>query len=149
MEMDAKQKDADKTNPIQSYNTVLLYGSIPTLSQYLLYNMFRILRPIRYKYNLTINEIIILNGMVIYNKMVSSSFTANIIKKYIGYFNSNKINYYIKSLEKKGYIVLSDIMASGYNRYKLTELAIDSIDSITECYQIALEKFIKDNNIVV
>ncbi len=147
--MDTKQKDVDKTNPVQSYNTVLLYRSIPTLSQYLIYNMFRILRPIRYKYNLTINEIIILNGMVIYNKMVSSSFTANIIKKYIGYFNSNKINYYIKSLEKKGYIVLSDIMASGYNRYKLTELAIDSIDSITECYQIALEKFIKDNNIVV
>lgn len=146
--MDNKQESIHKTNTVQNYNTIDLLHTSVTLSQYIIYNLFRVLRPIRHKYGLTINEIIILNGMMIYNKFTGSSFSYTAIMRYVGYFNDKKIRYYIQSLQDKGYIVLSDIL-NGNNRYKLTDNGIDAISNIEECYQKSLNKFINDNGISV
>ena len=64
--------------------TLSLYNTTGSLSQYVVYNLFRILRPIRRKFNLTINEIVILNGMMLYNKYVGSSFSYSAILRYVG-----------------------------------------------------------------
>lgn len=70
-----KQPDPAKETPSQPYNTLELCNTTGSLSHYIVYNLFRILRPKRKKFNLTINEIIILNGMMLYNKYLGSSFS--------------------------------------------------------------------------
>ena len=129
-------------------DTLSLYNTTGSLSQYLVYNLFRILRPIRKKFNLTINEIVILNGMMLYNKYVGSSFSYSGILRYVGYFNDKKMRYYFGSLEEKGYIVLSDIL-NGAKRYRLAEKGIEAISHMEECYNKAIYEFLNENNIIV
>jgi hypothetical protein len=115
--MTNKQQDAAIETTWQPYNTT------GALSQYIVYNLFRILRPIRKKFNLTINEIVILNGMMLYNKYVGSSFSYSAILRFVGYFNDKKMRYYFGSLQEKGCIRLSDIL-NGAKIYRLTEKGI-------------------------
>ena len=133
-------------NPMHDVTILGLYQTDPSISQYLLYNCFRILRPLRWKYKLTINELIILNGMYIYNKLVSSDFSRNNIKTFVGYFNSNKIKYYVGSLIDKDCIYRSGVL-NGYDRFKITPKGIEVVSDIDNCYDLALKKFLLDNNI--
>lgn len=146
--MNTEQASIYKTNPANTTNLLHLYNTQPTLGQYLIYNLFRILRPLRLKYNLTINELVLLTGIITYTRFNSTTFSISAIRKYIGYFSGNKMNYYIKSLQNKECIVLCDIY-NGYNRYKLTDKGIEVINSIDSCYQKALNKFCVDNGISV
>jgi len=132
----------------QTYNTLELYNTDGSLSQYIVYNLFRILRPIRKKYNLTINEIIILNGMMLYNKYIGSSFSYSAILRFVGYFNDKKMRYYFGSLQEKNCIVLSDIL-NGAKRYKLTVKGYDAVSYMQETYDLSLYKFLNDYNIVI
>ena len=129
-------------------DTLSLYNTTGSLSQYLIYNLFRILRPIRKKFNLTINEIVILNGMMLYNKYIGSSFSYSAILRYVGYFNDKKMRYYIGSLQEKDCIVLSDIL-NGAKRYRLAEKGIEAISHMEECYNKAIYEFLNENNIIV
>ena len=129
-------------------DTLQLYNTSGSLSQYIIYNLFRIRRPIRKKFNLTINEIIILNGMMLYNKYVGSSFSYSAILRYVGYFNDKKMQYYFGSLQEKGCIKLSDIL-NGAKRYRLTEKGIKAIDHMEESYDKALYRFLNENNITL
>lgn len=141
-----KRMAENKTNTANIYNTLSFLNTPVSLSQYLIYNLFRVLRPVRYKYKLTINEIIILNGMMIYNKFVGSSFAYSAIMRYVGYFNDNKMRYYFGTLQEKGMIVNSDVL-NGNKRYKLTEEGVNCITYIEECFNVSLDKFINDNGI--
>ncbi|MBN1184134.1 MAG: hypothetical protein JXB49_17715 [Bacteroidales bacterium] len=134
------------TSPVA--NTLELYNTTGSLSQYIIYNLFRILRPIRRKFNLTINEIIILNGMMLYHKCTGSSFSYSAIIKYVGYFNDKKMRYYFGSLQEKACIVMSDII-NGAKRYRMTEKGIEAVRLMEESYDKALYEFINDNNIPV
>jgi len=145
---ETKQIDINTTIPPKDIYNIGLYSLPITLAQYLIYNLFRILRPLRYKYGLTINELVILNGIGIYNKHVSTSFTKSSIRRFNGYFNNNKSDYYIKSLLLKECIIVSDII-KGIERYKLTSKGIEVINQYEKSYKIALDKFITDNNIIV
>lgn len=127
--------------------TLSLYNTTGSLSQYVVYNLFRILRPIRRKFNLTINEIVILNGMMLYNKYVGSSFSYSAILRYVGQFNDKKMRYYIGSLQEKGCIVLSDIL-NGAKRYRLTEKDNESISHLEDCYNKAIYEFLNENNVI-
>jgi hypothetical protein len=132
-----KQKDSAKETASQPYNTLELYNTTGSLSQYIVYNLFRILRPIRKKFNLTINEIVILNGMMLYNKYVGSSFSYSAILRFVGYFNDKKMRYYFGSLQEKNCIVLSDVLNEA-KRYRLTEKGIEAIGHMEESYDKAL-----------
>jgi hypothetical protein len=121
-----KQQDTAIETTSQPYNTLELYNTKGSLSQYIVYNLFRFLRPIRKKFNLTINEIVILNGMMLYNKYIGSSFSYSAILRFVGYFNDKKMRYYFGSLKEKGCIVLSDIL-DGAKRYRLTEKGIEAV----------------------
>jgi hypothetical protein len=143
-----KQVDPAIETPVQPANTLELYNTTGSLSQYIVYNLFRILRPIRKKYNLTINEIVILNGMVLYNKYVGSSFSYSAILRFVGYFNDKKMRYYFGSLQEKGCIRLSDIL-NGAKRYRLTEKGVEAISYMEESYDKSLYEFLNDNNITI
>jgi hypothetical protein len=129
-------------------DTLELYKTTGSLSQYIVYNLFRIFRPIRKKFNLTINEIIILNGMMLYHKYVGSSFSYSAILRYLGYFNDKKMKYYFSSLQEKGCIVLSDVL-NGARRYRLTMKGYDAVSYMKESYDLALYVFLNDNNISI
>ena len=138
--------DSATTSPVA--NTLELYNTTGSLSQYIIYNLFRILRPIRKKFNLTINEIVILNGMMLYHKYVGSSFSYSAILRYVGYFNDKKMRHYIESLQEKGCIVLSDIL-NGAKRYRLIQKVIEAVSYMQECYDKELYKFLNDSRISV
>jgi uncharacterized protein YjaZ len=128
-------------------NEILSLRSVSaTLAQYIIYNLYRILRPIRKKFDLTINEILVLNGIMLYNKYVSSSFSRSSIRRWNGYFNNNKSDYYVKSLLSKQCIEVSDKIKEQI-RYKITQKGIDIISHIDQCYSEALIKFCEKNNI--
>jgi hypothetical protein len=141
-----KQVYPDKETTVQAANTLELYNTTGSLSQYIVYNLFRILRPIRKKFNLTINEIVILNGMMLYNKYIGSSFSYSAILRIVGYFNDKKMRYYIGSLQEKNCIVLYDIL-NGAKRYRLTEKGIEAINHMEESYDKCLYEFLNNNNI--
>jgi hypothetical protein len=143
-----KHQDTDVTTTAQPANTLELYNSTGSLSQYIAYNLFRILRPIRKKFNLTINEIVILNGMMLYNKYVGSSFSYSAILRFVGYFNDKKMRYYFGSLQEKKCIILSDVL-NGANRYRLTEKGIEAISHMEESYDKELYVFLNKNNITL
>lgn len=143
-----KQEDSDVVTTCQAANTLELYNTSGALSQYIIYNLFRILRPIRKKFNLTINEIIILNGMMLYHKYIGSSFSYSAIIKWVGYFNDKKMRYYFASLQEKNCIVVSDIL-NGSKRYKLTERGIEAIGQMELNYDQALYRFLNENNITL
>lgn len=104
---------------------------------YILHNLFRGLKSIRCKYKLTINEIIFLNGMYLYCKHVSTCFSQDACLRYIGYYNLNKIKYYIGSLLGKGIIEVAEII-HGYNRYRLTERGISAVRDIDNSFERCL-----------
>jgi len=143
-----KQQDTAIETASQSYNTLELYNTTGSLSQYIVYNLFRILRPIRKKFNLTINEVVILNGMMLYNKYVGTSFSYSAIIRFVGYFNDKKMRYYFSSLQEKNCIVLSDII-NGAKRYKLTVKGIEAIGYMEESYDKALYVFLNNYNISI
>ena len=143
-----KQPDPAKETASHSCNTLELYNTTGSLSHYIAYNLFRILRPIRKKYNLTINEIVILNGMMLYNKYIGSSFSYSAILRFVGYFNDKKMRYYFGSLQEKGCISLSDIL-NGAKRYRLTEKGIEAIRQMEESYDKSLYQFLNSYNISI
>jgi len=144
--MENKQEDKDKMTTVHPANTLELYNTTGSLSQYIVYNLFRILRPIRKKFTLTINEIIILNGMMLYNKYIGSSFSYSAILRFVGYFNDKKMRYYFGSLQEKGCIVVSDIL-NGAKRYKLTVKGYDAVCYMQKSYDMALYEFLNNYNI--
>jgi hypothetical protein len=141
-----KQEDSAIETASQPCNTLELYNTTGSLSQYIVYNLFRILRPIRKKFNLTINEIVILNGMMLYNKYIGSSFSYSAILRFVGYFNDKKMRYYFGSLQEKNCIVLSDIL-NGAKRYRLTEKGIEAISHLEESYDKCLYVFLNEYSI--
>jgi len=141
-----KQQDTAKETTFQPADTLELYNTTGSLSQYIVYNLFRILRPIRKKFNLNINEIIILNGMMLYNKYIGSSFSYSAILRFVGYFNDKKMRYYFGSLQEKKCIVLSDIL-NGAKRYRLTEKSIEALSHMEESYDKSLYVFLNSYNI--
>ena len=144
--MENKKEDSAKETASQPYNTLELYNTTGSLSQYIVYNLFRILRPIRKKFSLTINEIVILNGMMLYNKYIGSSFSYSAILRFVGYFNDKKMRYYFGSLQEKNCIVLSDVL-NGAKRYKLTEKGIEALSHMEESYDKSLYQFLNSYNI--
>jgi hypothetical protein len=143
-----KQSNPAKETASQPYSTLELYNTTGSLSQYIAYNLFRILRPIRKKFDLTINEIIILNGMMLYSKYIGSSFSYSAILRFVGYFNDKKMRYYFGSLQEKGCIVLSDVL-NGAKRYRLTEKGYDAISHMEESYDRSLYVFLNNYGISI
>lgn len=129
------------TNTPVIYNTISLLHTDVNETQYILFNMFRILRSARHKFNLTINELIILSGIVIYCKCIGTSFSYSAIVKHVKYFNDSKMRYYIRSLAGKGYIIQSDINGS-LIRYKPTIDAINVMNEIQENYIKEFNRFV-------
>jgi len=60
--------------------------------------------------------------------------------KFIGYYNYDKIKYYLGSLQEKGMVKVAEII-KGYNRYKLTPLGISVMNEINGSFDVCLYKW--------
>jgi hypothetical protein len=142
-EMQDKQETGNIMTPVNILNTGLLYDSSVTLAQYNIFNLFRILRPIRIRYKLSVNDILILVAGVLYHKHIGSIYSISALRRFLGYFNDKKFGYYHNRLIESGYIIQSDFI-NGSPRYRLTDKSIEVVSRIDECYNRSLLKFIND-----
>ena len=108
---------------------------------------FKVCRPMRYKYHLSVNCLLILSGCYVYNKVIGS-FTLTNIVKFLGYFSSNRTKVYLKVLIDKSYIVISD---TRYNKpmYKLSDIGLNVISDLNESYAKELSLFCITYNITL
>jgi len=141
-----KQLQTDIKTIVQPTDILEQYNTNATTIHYILHNLFRGLKTTRRKYRLTINEIIFLNGVYLYCKHESTCISQDACLRFIGYYNLNKIKYYIGSLRGKGMIEIAEVI-NGYNRYKLTPLGISVIHDIGGSFEICLYDWFNKYNI--
>lgn len=98
------------------------------------------MKPLRLKYNVTINEIVFINACLLYHQHVNSLFSGNAMRLYVRYYNLNKFNYYLKSAINKELIMQSDII-NGTPRYKITSKTIEILSQLQNCYNKALNDY--------
>ena len=122
------------------------YNTNANNKHYTLHNLFRWLKTIRRKYRFTINEIIFLNGMYLYCRHISNCMSQDACLKFIGYYNLNKIKYYLGSLQGKGMIEVAEVIHS-YNRYKLTVLGLSAVNDINESFERCLYDWFNKYNV--
>ena len=108
------------------------------------------MKPARLKYHLSCNEILVLNGIYLYTVLIRSEFTYTNIKRFTGYYNNLKTEFYLNNLKDKGYIKAQRVSTSGkVIYYKMTEQCYQTIADIFSNYDIALKTFIEKHNISV
>jgi hypothetical protein len=112
---------------------------------YTFFLLFRALVPARRKYNLAINELMILNACYIYQKHIGTAFTQYAMRHFFTYYDYLKIKYYIGTLQEKKMIYESDFAKR--QLYKMTELGIEVIEKLNGDYQESLVKFCQTYNI--
>ncbi len=132
-----KHEEISESTYIPTANMLAIYNTNATDIHCTLHNLFRGLKSIRRKYKLTINEIMFLNGMYLYCKHVSTCMSQDACLRFIGYYNLNKVKYYIGSLQGKGMIEIAEVIHS-YNRYKLTPLGISAVNDINQSFDRCL-----------
>jgi hypothetical protein len=132
-----KQQDTAKETKSQPTNILDLYNIPANNIHYTLHNLFRGLKSIRRKYHLTLNEIIFLNAMYLYCKNISTCMSQDACLKFIGYYNLNKVKYYLGSLHNKNMIQIAEVI-KGYNHYRLTQLGISVIEVINGSFERCL-----------
>ena len=134
--MTDKQLQESAETSVQK-SDILDYNINATSIHYILHNLFRGLKPVRRKYKLTINETIVLNGIYLYCKHVSTCMSQNACLKFIVYYNLGKIKYYIGSLQNKGMIHIAEIIHKN-KRYKLTPLGLSVMNEINGNFETCL-----------
>jgi hypothetical protein len=134
--MSDKQKNTGRMTP-EVDDILSSYSTKANNIHYTLHNLFRGLKSIRRKYKLTINEIMFLNGMYLYCKHISTCMSQDACVKFIGYYNLNKVKYYLGSLQGKGMIQVAEVI-KGYNRYKLTVQGISAVNDINQSFERCL-----------
>ena len=127
-------------------NTLELLNSNKDAIHILFHNVFRLIRPVRRKYMLPVNCIVILNGFYTYHIYVSSLVSINGLFNWVKYYNKNRINWYVDYLLKKGYIIQSDVI-KGIKYYRLSELGLKVMEDFNSSYQSVLSKFLPDHSI--
>ena len=108
------------------------------------YNMqiwWKVCRPLRYKYHLSVNCLMVLNGAyVYYNVLNKIPFTKRKLLNFMSYFSGNKLNVYLTVLIAKEFITLSGQL---HNRdvYAISPLGLSVIKELNNSYEVELIKF--------
>jgi hypothetical protein len=84
--------------------------------------------------------------MHLYCKHISTCISQDASLRFIGYYNLNKVKYYLGSLQNKNMIQIAEVI-KGYNRYKLTQLGIEVMDEIDGSFERCLHDWFSKYNI--
>ena len=110
------------------------------LSSYIFLTLFRVLRPARTKYKLSINLLLVINSCYLYSKHVSETFCIADIVKFNGYYSNNKMRNYFGIIFGRGLFLFVGKVKHG-NYYKLDSEAIQIIEEIHSNYNNTLYSF--------
>jgi hypothetical protein len=102
--------------------------------------LFAVLRPVKHKYKLSVNELMILNSCYLYSKLAKPEFYLTDIKKFNAYYNEIRCKYYFGTLFSKG--LLSCVNPNDRRvRYIITLAGINVINELEEHYNSELYAF--------
>ena len=104
-------------------------------------------KPLRGKYNLTVNCMLVLNGAYLHSVVLNKPFTSYRLLKFVSYYNSHKIGVYSKVLRGRGFITLAGEDKRGNPLYNISESGIKVIQELNESYQQRLIEFCSKYNI--
>jgi hypothetical protein len=109
---------------------------------------YKVCRPLKYKYKLSANELLMLSGSYLLYKSTNKPFTRLQLRNFLSYYNNNKVNYYISVLIDKKYIELVNSSKTGKVLYYSISLAgIQVINDLNSSYELELSKFCQQYNI--
>lgn len=137
----------DKTNNPQYINTIDLLNKDCNFIHILFINSFRVVRPVRNKYKLSVNNIIVLVACYVFHKYEGSIFNLHGIYKLLGYFNRNKLQWYVNNLCSLGYLSKEVKNKSVY--YKLSFSGLQVCQDFENTYQAVLSKWLQDHKISI
>ena len=84
---------------------------------------FKVCRPARYKYKLSVNSLLCLVGAYCYSQAINKPFTGTNLLRFIPFFNDKRMKYYIRVLIDRGYLVQVD----SYNKYLRYSISLAGI----------------------
>jgi hypothetical protein len=107
---------------------------------------YKACRPIKRKYKLSTNCLLVLNGSYVLYKTTNTPFTFNKIRTFVSYYNFHQITSYINKLIRLGYLVYSDEYNS-YVRYSISLVGLQVIKELNDSYDKELVLFCSKYNI--
>lgn len=110
------------------------------LEHYVFHIWFKIARPIKRKYRLSTNVLLVLNAAYIYNKDISKSFARTHLLKFASYYNNHKIGCYITVLVSHGFLFVSGKYKQ-HDLYSVSPLGNEVIEELRQSYKIALDDY--------
>ena len=109
---------------------------------------FKVCRPLKRKYNLSVNCLLILSSCYIYYSLNVKPFTFTNILRFASFFNGKSMHVYLNVLLQREFIV-----QSGERRnkpvYIVSSIGNDVMNELNESYQIELSKFCNTYNIIL
>jgi len=135
-------------NSVQSINTIELLNTSIDAIHIIYASIFRLMKPIRRKYKLSVNCLLVLNGCYLFHKYNGSLFSLHGLYFWVKYYNRIRLQYYLNYLIGKGYLIQSDIIKN-IKYYRLTESGINVMNEFNSSYQEELSKFITDHHISI
>ncbi len=112
---------------------------------YLFLLLFKIFRPIRKKYNLSVNPLLVLSACYVYSINKNKDFSREGIANYLTYYNTYKVKAYFSVLRNKGYITI--VRTERYDVYNITRKGINIIEELKRSYFTILREYSEVNNI--
>lgn len=110
------------------------------LVHYVFHVWFKIARPIKRKYKLSTNTLLVLNAAYIYNKDINKTFARTQLLKFASYYNNHKIGCYITVLVSHGYIVVSGKYKQ-HDLYSISPLGEIVINELNQSYNKELNDY--------
>ena len=135
------------TDPDKLYIPASITANLKRLNVQLLYhNLYRLLRPARKRYNMTVNEILVLNGIYIYTVVCKTEFTQNGIYEFVTYYNRPLLRHYFDRLLKKEYISYHRV-ANKHIFYRVTDKGYEVMNNMFIEFEEIQQKFNQKWNI--
>ena len=109
---------------------------------------FKVCKPIRTKYKLSVNCLLVLNGAYLLQLISGKSFTRYKLLKFVCYYDNVRIGKYITVLTKNNFIIESDLY-KGHQTFVLSSSGLSVIQELNQSYEIELRKFIDLYDIIL
>ena len=90
---------------------------------------------------MTVNEMLVLNGIYLYTLLRKNEFTVNSITLWVSYYNKPRIKYYIDSLISKESVVYHTTIGN-HVYYRLTPKGYTIVGEMFERFEEVQQKFL-------
>jgi len=101
---------------------------------------FKVCKSVKFRYRMSTNDLLILNGCYLLHLTTNKPFTLNKIYSFVTYYNKPKIQAYIKRLIERKFIIQS-VNHKGYPLYNISPLGLQVIEDLNNSYDVEMGKF--------